>query len=323
MGQNIADSARQGAINQAGELGAAVGAGAVSLAGQALQRVGGAVRDGVVRTFDWEDGLLWRAADAMGDRILYPFGLGRQGAAAQALAEPLLGGMEAAEAAELGAAGLGALEGAEAGVMGGPFGKLAGATIGAAGSAGLASFDFRYRESTEQRDHFLDAQTLNGQNASVRPLRPRFDIVLDQREQNPGALRPRRQDDAPAYYRMDEDDDVVPTDYEPGRAQEPLRPTAMRTPMEPRLSAQSVIDSTADSQPSAPEQIRLQRRAARNRLPPDSQGPPGSYQDVMRATAAPTGGSSASSSLPCGINASAPALPTPGRNRRNRVRAGE
>ena len=59
------------------------------------------------------------------------------------------------------AAGWGALEGAEAGVMGGPFGMLAGAAIGAAGSAGLASLAFRNRESTEQQDHFLDAQTLN------------------------------------------------------------------------------------------------------------------------------------------------------------------
>ena len=53
--------------------------------------------------------------------LWYPFGLGRL-AAAQALAEPLLGGMGAAEGAGLGgaaAAGLGALEGAEAEVMGG------------------------------------------------------------------------------------------------------------------------------------------------------------------------------------------------------------
>ena len=56
MGQNIADSAREGAINQAGQIGVAVGAGAVGLAGQALQRVGGAVRDGAVRTLNWEDG---------------------------------------------------------------------------------------------------------------------------------------------------------------------------------------------------------------------------------------------------------------------------
>ena len=199
---------------------------------------------------------------------------------------------------------------------------LAGAAIGAAGSAALASLAFRNRESTEQQDHFLDAQTLNGQNASVRPIRPRFVTALDQRERNPGALR-RRHENAPAYYRMDEDDDV-PADYEPGRTQEPLRPTAAPTPMQPRLTAQGVIDDIAASQPLPPEQIGLQRRAARNRLPPgESQGPPGSYQDVMRATAAPTGGSSASSSLPFGMNASAPALPAPGRNRRNRVRAGE
>ena len=114
MGRNIADSAREGAINQAGQIGAAVGAGAVGLAGQALQRVGGAIRDGAVRMLNWEDGYLFRAADAMGDRVLYPFGLGRL-AAAQPLAEPLLGGVAAAEGAEIGgaaAAGLGALGGA-------------------------------------------------------------------------------------------------------------------------------------------------------------------------------------------------------------------
>ena len=196
---------------------------------------------------------------------------------------------------------------------------LAGAAIGAAGSAALATLAFRNRESTEQQDHFLDAQTLNGGNASVRPIRPRFVTVIDQRERNPEALRPRRQDDAAGYYRMDEDADV-PVDYEPGRAQEPLRPTASRTPMQPRLTAQGVIDSIAASQPLPPEEIRLQQRRARNRLAPgESQGPPGSYQDVMRATAAPTGGSSASSSRPFGMNA-APALPAPGHNRRNKSR---
>ncbi len=111
--------------------------------------------------------------------------------------------MEGAELGAGAAAGLGALEGAEAGVMGGPFGMLAGAAIGAAGSAAMASLAFRNPESTEQQDHFLDAQTLNGGNASVRPIRPRFVTVIDQRERNLEALRPRRQDDAPAYYRMD------------------------------------------------------------------------------------------------------------------------
>ena len=89
VGQNIADSAREGAMNQAGQMGAAVGAGAATLGGQALRRIGGAVRDGAVRTFDWENGYLWRAADQIGDIILNPFG--RQIAAAQALADPLLG----------------------------------------------------------------------------------------------------------------------------------------------------------------------------------------------------------------------------------------
>ncbi len=58
MGQNNAHSAREGSINQAGRIGAAVGASAISLGSQALQRVGGAIRDGAIRTFDWEDGYL-------------------------------------------------------------------------------------------------------------------------------------------------------------------------------------------------------------------------------------------------------------------------
>ena len=199
-------------------------------------------------------------------------------------------------------------------------GMLAGAAIGAASSAALASLALRNRESTQQQDNFLDAQTLNNGNASVRPIRPHFVTVIDQRAQNQDALRQRR--DAPTWYRMDEDDDddaPGPAITEPGRQQEPLRPTAARTPMVPRLTPQGVIDGMAASQPLPPEVIRLQRKAARNRLAPgQTAGPPGSIQDVMQATAAPTGGSSASSSLPFGINASAPALPAP--NRRNKSR---
>ena len=45
VGQNFAHSAREGAINQAGEMGAGVGAGAATLGGQALRRIGGAIRD--------------------------------------------------------------------------------------------------------------------------------------------------------------------------------------------------------------------------------------------------------------------------------------
>ena len=150
----------------------------------------------------------------------------------------------------------------------------------------------------------------------MRPLRPHFVRVIDQREQNPDALRQRR--DAPAWYRMDEDDDALgPAFTEPGRQQEPLRPTPARTPTQPRLTPQGIIDDMAASQPLPPEVLRLQRKAARNRLAPgQSAGPPGSIQDVMQATAAPTGGSSASSSLPFGINA-APALPAP--KRRNKT----
>ena len=298
MGQNLADSARSGAINAAGEMGAALG-------GQALQRVGGAVRDGAVRAFNWEDGLLWRAADEMGNVMLNPLSW-RQNTTIDALAT---------EGAEAGA-GLAAWEGAEAGLeagaFGGPFGMLTGAAFGAAAGGGLASLAFRDREQTERQDHCLDARSLNNQNASVRPLRPRFSAALDERDRNPQTLRPRIET-SPAYYDMAANDSDVPIDYAPGRVQEPLRPTAAPTPMEPRLTAQGMIDGIAASQPAPPEQLRLQRRAARNRLPPtQGEGAPGSSQDILRPTAAAT---SSGSSSTFGLN-SAPALPRP--RRRNR-----
>ena len=112
MGQTFAESARSGAINQAGEIGVAVGAGAASLGGQALQRVGGAVRDGAVRALDWETGALWRAADEVQNVILNPMSW-RQNTGIEALRRPLLS--MGAEAAEVGAteagAGIGAMEG--------------------------------------------------------------------------------------------------------------------------------------------------------------------------------------------------------------------
>ncbi len=297
MGQSIADSARSGAINAAGEMGAAIGS-------QALQRVGGAVRDGAVRAFNWEDGLLWRAADEVGNVMLNPLGW-RQNTAIEALRDPLL----AAEA-EAGA-GFAALEGAEMGAFGGPAGMLAGAAVGAAAGSGLASLAFRNRESSERQDHFMDAQSLNNQNASVRPLRPRFSAALDQRDRNPQSLRPRLETST-TYYDMAAADGDIPIDYAPGRAQEPMRPTAAPTPMEPRLTPQGLIDGIAASQPAPPEQLRLQRRAARNRLPP-SQGETaaGSYQNVLHPTAAPA----SSSSSAFGLN-QAPALPQP--RRRNK-----
>jgi hypothetical protein len=301
MGQTLADSARSGAINQAGEIGAAVG-------GAALQSVGGAVRDGALRAFSWQDGALWRAADEMGNLMLNPLSW-RQTTGIDALRAPLL---EGAEEAGMGAAEAGALEGAELGAFAGPAGVLAGAAIGGAASAGIASLAFRDRDSSERQDHFLDARSLNNGNESVRPLRPRFSAALDQRDRNPQALRPRlwRHDEAsPAYYRLDAQDGDIPTDYAPGRAQEPLRPTTTRTPMPPRLTAQGVVDGIAASQPAPAEQLRQQRRAARNRLPPAQTEAPGSYQDIMRTTAAPTG-----------LNA-APSLPPP--RRRNRGRPAE
>ena len=307
MGGNLADSARSGAINAAGEMGAVLGS-------QALRRAGGAVRDGAVRAFGWEDGLLWRAADEMGNFMMNPLSW-RQNTNIEAL--------RAAEGAEMGAemaeagAGVAAMEGAEMGAMGGPLGMLAGAAVGAAAGSGIASLAFRDRESTERQDHFLDARSLNNQNASVRPLRPRFSTALDQRERTPQPLRPRlwrHEETSPAYYNLAENDGDLPIDYAPGRAQEPLRPTAAATPMQPRLTAQGVINSIAASQPAPPEQLRLQqRRAARNRLPPDqSDGAVGSYQDIMRSTAAPT---SSGSSSAFGLN-TAPALPQP--RRRNK-----
>ena len=186
---------------------------------------------------------------------------------------------------------------------------LAGAAIGAAGSAALASLAFRNRESTEQQDHFLDAQTLNDGNASFRPIRPRFVTFIDQQEQNPEALRQRQ--DIPTYYRMDEDDDddaPGPVDYEPGRQQEPLRPTAARTPMFPRLTAQSVIDDIAASQPPPPEILRSSGRSGsssglgiRGRAGSSGGSAPGSYQDVMRPTSAPVAGLNPAQSLPAPV----------------------
>ena len=261
------------------------------------------MRDGAVRAFNWEDGLLWRAADEMGNVMLNPL-TWRQNTAIDALAT---------DGAEVGA-GLAAWEGAEAGAeagaFGGPFGMLTGAAFGAAAGGGLASLAFRDREQTERQDHFLDARSLNNQNASVRPLRPRFSAALDERDRNPQPLRPRlwrHEETSPAYYDLTANDSDAP-----GRTQEPLRPTAAPTAMEPRLTAQGMIDGIAASQPAGPEQLRLQRRAARNKLPPSQGDAPGSSQDILRPTAAPT---SSGSSSTFGLN-SAPALPRP--RRRNR-----
>ena len=103
--------------------------------------------------------------------------------------------------------------------MGRPFGMLAGAAIGAAGSAAMASMALRNRESTEHQDHFLDAQSLDNQNASVRAIRPRFFVQASDDSVPYPPLRPRTQ-----YYNMDAED--TETEVEPGRMQEPLRPTA-------------------------------------------------------------------------------------------------
>ena len=189
---------------------------------------------------------------------------------------------------------------------------LAGAAIGAAGNAALASLAFRNRESTEQQDHFLDAQRLNGQNASVRAIRPRFVTLIDQRERNPDALRPRLHENSSTYYRMDADDDDVAVDYEPGRQQEPLRPTAARTAMamQPRLTAQGVIDDIAQSQPLPPEILRISGRSSSSsglgirgeRAGPSGGSAQGSYQDVLRPTSARVAGLNPAQSLPAPVS---------------------
>ena len=220
--------------------------------------------------------------------------------------------------------------GAELGDVGGPLGMAAGAALGA-NAVGLANMAFRNREAVERQDHFLDARSLNNPNASVRPIRPRFD-------RNTEPLRPQMEsyggEEVPSYHRMDTPSPPPwrPDDEAPGRRQDVMRPTAAARPQMPRMTAQRAVDESAAQQP-APEVLRLQRRAARNRLPPSASssqgGPAGSYQDVLRATAAPTQGSSSSAATPFaatpfGVNAVAP-LPArasnqpPQRVKRNRA----
>ena len=151
MGQTFRDAA---AMERVGEAGAALGAGAATLGGQALRGVGGAIRDGAVRAFDWDRGFLWRAADEMGNAILNPnswrqntnIEFLRRGA--PALEDAAAADAFAGEALGL-AGGLGlAAEGAEAGMFAGPAGALAGASLGAATGIALA---FRNRDAPERR----------------------------------------------------------------------------------------------------------------------------------------------------------------------------
>ena len=185
---------------------------------------------------------------------------------AQALAD------EAAVAAE------GAEMGAELGAMGGPLGMVAGAGLGA-NAVGLANMALRSREAEERQDHFLDARSLNNQNASVRPIRPRFD-------RNTELLRPRMEsyggEEVPSYHPMDTPSPPPwrPDDEAPGRRQDVMRPTAAARPQMPRMTAQRAVDESAAQQP-APEVLRLQRRVARNRLPP-SNAPASSSQGGSR-----------------------------------------
>ena len=121
------------------------------------------------------------------------------------------------------------------------------------------------------------------------------------------------------FYRMDTPSPPPwrTDDEAPGRQQDVLRPTSAARPREQRRSAQQVVDGIAASQPRAPEQVRAPRVAGdRNRVPPGSSAgpPPGSSQDVMRPTSAPT---SSSSSGAYGLN---PAQSLPAPQRRNKGR---
>ena len=321
VSQSIRDGARSAALERAGQFGAALGAGAANVGGQVLRGVGGAIRDGAVRAFDWDRGYLWRAADEAGNVILNPnswrqntnIEFLRRGAPALQDAEALLAN-EAAAGEALGI-GLGmAAEGAEVGLLGGPAGAIAGASMGAVAGALLA---FRARDAPEREDHFLDARSVNGGNESARPLRSRFDLALDQRQRNPQPLRPRLErhvpgsEQTPTYYRMDTPTPSPPwseNDEAPGRQQDVLRPTSAPRPQQQRRSVQDIVDGIAAAQPRGPESIRPVRRTPgdRNRMPPSQ--PAGSSQDIMRPTTAP---------MAHGLNA-APSLPQPSR-RRNRA----
>ena len=324
VSQSIRDGARSAAMERAGQFGAAVGAGAANVGGQVLRGVGGAIRDGAVRAFDWDRGYLWRAADEAGNVILNPnswrqntnIEFLRRGVPALQDAEEA-GALLANEAAagEALGMGLGMAEGAELGLLGGPAGAIAGASLGAVAGAALA---FRARDAPEREDHFLDARSVNGGNESARPLRSRFDLALDQRQRNPRPLRPRLEwpdpeRQTPRYYRMDTPSPPPwrADDEAPGRQQDVMRPTAAARPQEQRLSAQEIVDGIAAAQPRGPEALRPARRTPgdRNRMPPSQ--PAGSSQDIMRPTTAP---------MAHGLNAapSLPSLPSQPSRRRNR-----
>ena len=305
-----------------------------------MRGVGGAIRDGAVRAFDWDRGYLWRAADEAGNVILNPnswrqntrIEFLRRGAPAledaaaadAAAADALLAGGEA-----LGlAGGLGlAAEGAEAGMFAGPAGALAGASLGAATGIALA---FRNRDAPEREDHFLDARSVNNGNESARPLRSRWADAMDQRQRYPQPLRPRLErhvpgsEQTPMYYNIGTPTQSPPwsdNDEAPGRQQDVLRPTAAARVQGQRRSAQQMVDGIAHAQPVGPESLRPVRRfpGDRNRTPPQPQ-PAGSSQDVLRPTTAPM---AQRAPMAHGLNAAPPlpSLPSQPRRRNRGVAA--
>ena len=179
----------------------------------------------------------------------------------------------------------GALEGAEAGILGGPVGMAMGAGIGGA-AAETASLMFRNREAQQQQSTFLDTRTLNRQNASVQPLRPR----LHRHEEGASSSN-----QTPNFYIGSRPQSV---DVSYAQRSALLRPTAAPTPQPQQRSAQGVIDAMAAPAPRG-ERVQLGR-------PVPSQGPviegepnpammadrvaPESYRDIMQSTAASTTG---------------------------------
>ena len=287
VGQSVHQGLRSGTINRAGELGVMGGAMAADAAANRLRAIGGAVRDGVLdRTHFWVREFPEMAAQAFARRAPPPpidFG--------QAAAEAA-GAAEEAEMANIGLGGVlgageaaGALEGAEAGILGGPVGMLMGAGIGGA-AAETASLMFRNRDAPQQQSSYLDARSLNNQNQSVQPLRPRL-------HRHGEAASSSNQ--VPNFYIGSRPQSV---DLSSAQRSALLRPTAAPPPQPQQRSAQGIIDAMAAPAPRG-ERVQL-RRPAPSQAPVIEGDPnPGmladrvpqeSYRDIMQSTAAPTVG---------------------------------
>ena len=186
---------------------------------------------------------------------------------------------------------------------------MIGAGIGGA-AAEAASLMFRSRDAPQQQSSFLDARSLNNQNQSVQPLRPRL----------------HRHEEAPSSSNQ------VPNYYIGSRSQsrDVMRPTAAPTPQAQQRSAQSVVDDMAAP---APRGERVQLRRPVPSQAPVIEGDPNpamladrasaeSYRDIMQSTAAPTMGArnkkrpGAYSGSPYAFPMSgAPAMPRPSSSR--------